>query len=56
LLGGRIARQPIRAERSRLDPVRGHSRLNQGVTNSRDPALAQREMFILFDSIGRERS
>ena len=45
LLGGRITHGPIRAERARLDPVRRHSRLNQRVTNSRDPTLAQRRLY-----------
>ena len=42
LLAGRITHESIRTERARLDPVCRHSRLNQRVTNGRDPALAQR--------------
>jgi len=47
LLGGRITHEPICTERTRLDPVRGHPRLNQRVTNGRDPALAERQIVMI---------
>ncbi len=47
LLGGRITHEPIRTERAGLDPVRRHPRLNQRVTNGRDPALAQRLIVLI---------
>ena len=47
LLGGRIAHEPIRTERAGLDPIRRHPRLNQRVTNRRDPALAQRQIILI---------
>ena len=47
LLRGRIAHKTIRTERTRLNSVRGHPRLNQRVTNGRDPALAQRQIVLI---------
>ena len=47
LLSGRITHEPIRTERAGLDPVRRYPRLNQRVTNGRDPALAQRQIVLI---------